>query len=172
LAIDFFADRLGVDHHLTSLVRYGFVAGSGRADLPIRLAAPVASLHRNDSDGWYRLAPQLCLLTELHDCPRLLERIRRLPPGAGPLEPADIGSLGRYMAMVNAEEAILYCIDPGVDAILEFFRTPLKLVDAINVLHQVAPEANIDGGLFAELIDIGALVPCPEGKHSQPDVNL
>jgi len=94
----------------------------------------------------------------MHDCVRLLEHIRALPPDGGVLGPAEVGELGCYVTITDADRSVHYCVDPGVEGILSLFDRPRKLRDATALLQELAPDASINDGFFDELIDIGALI--------------
>jgi hypothetical protein len=169
LALNFIRDGFGATHHLTSLFRFAF-AISSRNGFDFQQQEIVAG-ERLDHQCAYRLSPQSCLFTDLHDCPRLLERMRALP-NAEPLDSSEVGELSCYMTIVESGQSKHYRIDPGVESILGLFVTPQKLSHVVELLREIDPETPADEHLFDELINIGVLIPFLDNVPSKLVVNF
>ena len=66
--------RFGVEHHLTSLFRYALCLNRGGHEYVAALQLDSDPL---DTDTPYRLDPGVRILTDLHDCALVLDRISR-----------------------------------------------------------------------------------------------
>jgi radical SAM superfamily enzyme YgiQ (UPF0313 family) len=162
LAMAFIAQRFGEDHHLTSLFRVGVAIDARRnSSVP-----PRASGRPIGSAAPYRLSPQSCVFSDLHDCGTLLERIRDLPHDSPPLTPEEVGGLASYIVIVAGEEATHYFIEPGIEGILSLFERPRSLRDAASLLSEVT-NMPVSDDLFVQLVDIGALIPS-SAEHGRP----
>ncbi|RXT47858.1 RiPP biosynthesis radical SAM protein ApyD [Bradyrhizobium betae] len=155
LALEFITARFSASHHLTSLFRYG---------LAVSVLKQAGTALRSGDNGApsgqqapYARSPGSCILTELHDCGALLERISALPATAGPLSARDAGQRGCYLLVVQ-QRSVLYRVDPELEIILDLFETPQHLTDVMRFLHDIASDTELDDHLLDRLVDIGALV--------------
>jgi hypothetical protein len=156
LVIEFISDRFGAAHHLTSLFKFGFAIDSCRINKSSYQASNGAA--PRDPEDFYRLNPQSQIFTDLHDCARLLERVRTLPPSAGPLELDEVGERSCYVTIVEAERSVHYSVDPGAEDILRLFEEPQRLRDVISFLRGIAGDTPVHDDLLDEMIKVGALV--------------
>jgi len=165
LAVDLIAHRFGADHHLASLFRVSAAidACRGRGERHGSVGSEYAGSTRP-----YRLSPRSCVFSDVHDCGRLLERIRALPEQAPPLTPDEAGDTTSYLVVVADDEATHYRIEPGVGEILRLFADACSLRDAASML-QTLTRTPVSEEIFTELVDIGALIPSPaEHRVARP----
>jgi radical SAM superfamily enzyme YgiQ (UPF0313 family) len=153
-ALAFIAERFGAGHHLTSLFRLGIAIDARKAGSD--QGHPGKG---EDFEQPYRVSPHSALFPQLHDCGRLLEQIRGLPQQAPPLSPEEAGDLTGYMVVVEGTDATHYRVDAAVEGILSLFQEPRSLRAAALLLGEMASVASVPESIFAQLIDIGALIP-------------
>ena len=144
---DFISARFGPRHHLTSLTRYAFhLPNSTNND-----AAAVAF----DPDQQYQLDTNLRLLTDMHDCEALIERIKR---GIT----ADLfaeAELGERVTYVMSDAA--YRIDPDSQALLSLFEQPRSCREVTELVAEVSGVGALSSSYFAPFIDAGILISAP-----------
>jgi radical SAM superfamily enzyme YgiQ (UPF0313 family) len=164
LVLQFFSSRFGPRHHLTSLYRFGLSVNLLANSLPGESAAEFKALNFNPRRR-YKLNPRSHLFMDLHDCGKLLELIRRIPEGSGPLDASAVGELGCYLSIVENGVATHYGIDRGVDSILSLFEQPSSIQAVTGFLRHAVPDAAVSDSWFRELVDIGALIPSPRASQ-------
>ena len=156
LALEFIAARFGASHHLTSLFRYGLaVSVLKQASTALRSRDEGAPSGRREA---YMRSPGSCILTDLHDCGALLDRISALPACSGPLGASDAGQRDCYLVVVQQQQSVLYRVDPELEIILGLFERPQRLTDVMQFLHNIAGDAELDDHLLDQLVNVGALV--------------
>jgi hypothetical protein len=96
------------------------------------------------------------VLSDIHDCGALLDRIARLPSGAW-LDDADAGELGAYV-VDPGDPATVYWIDPGVHAIAELFAEPRTCGEVAQLVCAAAGLPSLAPSVFEGLIRAGVLV--------------
>lgn len=167
LVSDFLAARLGVTHHLTSLVRHAFCAHAPRRELPHDVDLPAGNQPRSlDPELAYRLRPRVSLLRDLHDCAELLERIRARADQAAPLDDAGAGERGSYLVLRADTASTTYRIDDGLHHILDLFAQPRRCRDVAAAVRALTG-SSIDDALFEQLVHLGVLVPA-SGEAAGP----
>jgi radical SAM superfamily enzyme YgiQ (UPF0313 family) len=156
LALEFIAARFGASHHLTSLFRYGLaVSVLKQASTALRSRDEGAPSGRREA---YMRSPGSCILTDLHNCGALLDRISALPACSGPLGASDAGQRDCYLVVVQRQQSVLYRVDPELEIILGLFERPQRLTDVMQFLHNIAGDAELDDHLLDQLVNVGALV--------------
>lgn len=150
----YIAATFGPQHHMASLFRYAMCAsepgGAQGSDAESRSAA-------FDPHRPYRLGSHVRVLSDLHDCERLLERIRREPEGSHLFEEAEAGERGLCLLSFAGGVVTSHQLAPGVEVLLDFFAQPhscAEVADQVNGLGlpRIAPS------YFAPLVDAGILV--------------
>jgi radical SAM superfamily enzyme YgiQ (UPF0313 family) len=157
LIIDFIAAQVGAGHHLTSLVRHAFCVHTPRRELPDDDAPEAPAPF--DAERLYRRSSRMVLFWDLHDCARLLERIRERPASAAPLDEAGAGERGSYVVMRSDTASTTYRMDEGVCSILELFAVPSRCRDVAAAVWRLTGGGVIDDALFEDLVRMGMLVP-------------
>jgi radical SAM superfamily enzyme YgiQ (UPF0313 family) len=159
---DYAGATFGRDHHLTSLIRYALSANGEPAVGPPdeqreRTGSRLAVLESNQR---YQLGSHVRVLSDLHDCALLIERIGNDPHGSRLLDPRDTGELGVYIMTVSGGTATAYEVDPGVEAILSFFAEPCTCSEVAGHLNEISGPPQIDATYFEPLVEAGILVAC------------
>ena len=164
LALDFISCTFGPHHHLTSLFRLSSEIAARATGAPPTPPETTEHSYPFDPERTYRLSSRSCLFTDLHDCTRLLERIRSLPRGAAPLDDANVGDRSCYMVLMVGANVAHYWIDPGVEGILSLFTVPRSAREVGGLLREITCGASAEDSFFKELVEIGALVPATSGQ--------
>src|SRR5262249_28500567 len=113
----------------------------------------------------YVANPQSRFFPQIHDCGRLLERIREAPTDSPPLDPKTTGELGSYLSVFDAGAVQTYGIDRDIGSILALFEAPNSIRNVAGVLNRVVPEAPVTEGWFRELVELGALIPSSRAQR-------
>ena len=157
LVIDFFTDKFGSGHHLTSLFRFGVgmhARKKGDDRNTNRLERPV--FHEKQL---YLLNPQASLFSALHDCGELLSRIRKLPNDADFLSATEVGDQTAHLVIESGDIETHYRLGDGIESILRLFETPRSTCEVLELLSEISPDSSINESFFERLVSIGALVP-------------
>jgi radical SAM superfamily enzyme YgiQ (UPF0313 family) len=150
----YMAATFGPRHHLTSLFRYALCANApGAGQAPHAGSRPTPFDPRRP----YQLGSHVRVLSDLHDCGLLLERIRCEPNGSHLLAEAEAGERGACL-MSFAGEAVTSCwIDAGAEVLLGFFDRPRSCEEVAELVRALGlPRIGPD--YFAPLVDAGILV--------------
>jgi radical SAM superfamily enzyme YgiQ (UPF0313 family) len=147
--------KFGPPHHVTSLVRFALRAtGAGRG-VQVDRRRPVFEAHLP-----YRLSRDVQVLTDLHDCGVLLQRIEEDPGRPDLLEESETGERGVYLLMTSGQTAASCRIDLGVQVILDAFsEEPHTCTDVSSWLREAAGLAELNQGFFEDLVRAGILEP-------------
>jgi hypothetical protein len=146
--------KFGARHHVTSLVRFALAAtGAGRG-VQVDRGRSVFEAHLP-----YRLSRGVQVLTDLHDCGALLQRIREDPGRPDLLEESETGERAVHLLMASGPTAASCRIDPGVQVILDAFSKPHTCTDVSRWLCEAAGLAEPNLGFFEELVRAGVLEP-------------
>lgn len=166
----YFGERFGPRHHLTSLLRYALCVDAARRESCGGPESPRQSEGRShrrsdgppdcDPDRPYRLGARVRVLTDLHDCDSLLERIAREPEGTRLLEESEAGEAGSCVVNASGPAVECYRVDAGVEAMLDLFARPRSCEEAAQLLRALSGESKITADYFAPLVDAGILVAC------------
>jgi radical SAM superfamily enzyme YgiQ (UPF0313 family) len=154
----FIRARFGPHHHLTSLTCFALRLPSG----PTRETGAAAF----DPDQQYQLGAGVCLLTDMHDCEALLERIRQDSTGLRLFDESDIPERVTYALTGADESAIAYRIDSDLQALLSLFDPPRSCREVADLMAEVTGVEGIASSYFAPFIDAGILV-CAPAVHSE-----
>ena len=133
----------GIDHPLTSLVRYMLAAAALRPDDP----------RADDGDTVYELSPAAAVLSDIHDCPAILAAIAAGTPETAPGMAA---RRSNYVLVLDRRETRTvrnFELDDASVHVLEEFRTPRRgdpadeeLVESLlelGVLRAVTERASV-----------------------------
>jgi radical SAM superfamily enzyme YgiQ (UPF0313 family) len=144
----------GRRHHLTSLFRYALCAGRA----PGELSHTELQTTEFDPDRVYQLGPHVRVLSDVHDCGLLLERIGQDADGSSLLDESKTGGLGAYLMSVSGSTTTGYHVDPGVEAMLGFFAEPRSCSEVADLVREISGVSRVEPGYFAPLVDAGILV--------------
>lgn len=143
-------ETFGPEHHVTSLFRLALAPAGPRRP------AGDAPLH---PERRYRLGPHVRVLSGIHNCGHLLDRIERDPDGTWLIDESEAGEVGAYL-IVHAEPTLAhYWIDAGVEAIVTLFDQSRSCREVMELMSAAVGEAALDVALFEQLISMGVLVP-------------
>jgi radical SAM superfamily enzyme YgiQ (UPF0313 family) len=150
-------------HHLTSLFRYALCASEpgGEQSSPIESRPTVFDPHQP-----YQLGSHVRVLSDVHDCELLLERIKREPDGSRLLDEAEAGERGVYLMSFAGGMATSYQIDSGVEVMLDFFARPCSCSEVADLVHELGVP-RIDPGYFAPLVNAGILVANAQAPNAK-----
>ncbi|HSS18574.1 MAG TPA: radical SAM protein [Pyrinomonadaceae bacterium] len=151
---DFIGETFGKQHHLTSLFRFALCSNKTRPTS----AARVNVLAPFDPDRLYQVGPHVQILSDLHDCERLLQRIKQDSEGRQLLTESETGERTSYLMSVTEETATGYVIDEGLEAMLSLFNEPRSCSEVTDLVRKVSGVSEIDGQYFAPLVSAGILV--------------
>jgi len=146
---EFVRAKFGARHHLTSLTRF-------ELHIPSRTNS-VTTAVAFDPDQQYQLDTNVHLLTDMHDCEALLERIKN-DSGAGLCADEDTSELVTY---VITGSTTAYRIDPDLQALLSLFEQPRSCREVSNLLAEVSGVEALSSSYFAPFIDAGILIAAP-----------
>jgi radical SAM superfamily enzyme YgiQ (UPF0313 family) len=144
----------GPGHHLTSLFRYALCADGTGERLPGSETQPAAF----DPHQLYQLGSHVRVLSDLHDCELLVERIREDPEGSRLLDESTTGERGLYLISVSGWTISACQLDPGLEAMLGLFAEPRSCIEVVGLLNEISELPRIDPSYFAPLINTGILV--------------
>jgi hypothetical protein len=147
---EFVSSRFGPQHHLTSLTRYAL-------HLPNDGNNEVAAA-AFDPDQQYQLDAKVRLLTGMHDCEALIERIRLDSTGAGLFAESELSDRVTY---VLTSSATAYRIDPDSQALLSLFEQPRSCREVTDLVAEVSGVDGLSSSYFAPFIDAGILISRP-----------
>ncbi|HEX3251107.1 MAG TPA: radical SAM protein [Pyrinomonadaceae bacterium] len=142
---EFISARFGPRHHLTSLTRYAF-------QLPNGTNSDVATAEF-DPDQRYQLDANVRLLTDMHDCEALIERIKE-EITADLLAESELVDRVTYVLT----DAAAYRIEPDLQALLSLFEQPRSCREVTDLLAEVSGVDQLSSTYFAPLIDAGILI--------------
>ena len=152
MVVDFVSERFGSQHHLSSLFRFALCGQQGES---VQLENANAAFH---PDQLYTIASHLQVLSGLHDCESLIERIRQQRDVQELLDESEIGERATYLVSGGDETAVRYQIDPEVEALLSFFNEPRSCKEVTELVRQIADVPEIDSSYFSPLVTAGILV--------------
>lgn len=162
----FLGSRLGPRHHLTSLFRFSLAIHAGGLE---RHGPPPDSLHSEagfDGDTFYRLADDVTVLSNLHDCAALLQRIHVLPPGTGLLDDRDAGPRGTWLVKPSGTTSATCRLTPGLVAVISLFETPQRGTDVLELVQAAGGSPNHKADWLETLAHHRFLVPCSDVLES------
>jgi radical SAM superfamily enzyme YgiQ (UPF0313 family) len=136
----------GAEHHLTSLVRYALHVHEGSSERVTQRRSEPAAF---DPEVPYRLGANVRVLSNMHDCARLLERIAHDPAGSTLLDDP-IEERPDAVYVLTAMES--YRVDPGVEAILGLFEQPRRCGEVVQSVCEATGMPAIDAHFFEELV--------------------
>ena len=152
---DFIAEQFGPQHHLTSLFRFALC---GHKELPNHNPPVDAETGLYDPKQSYQLGSHVHVLTDLHDCQFLIDRINEDAGGLTLLEDPDTGQRGTHLVSVTTQRRISCQIDPGLEAMLTLFAEPHTCTEVTDFVRNVSGVTQLDSSYFAPLVDAGILV--------------
>ncbi len=154
MLVDFVNERFGSQHHLSSLFRFalcGQESGEGR----VETENPNGVF---DPDQLYTIGSHVRVLSGLHVCESLIERIKQQSNGQKLLDESETGERATYLVSVAQENAVRYQVDPGVEALLSFFNEPRSCSEVTKLVREIPDVSEIDSSYFAPLVTAGILV--------------
>lgn len=151
---DFVSETFGSRHHLTSLFRFALCAHKASSNH----VAEVDARTSFDPHQLYTIGPHVQVLSDLHDCDRLIERIKQQPEAERLLDDAETGERISYLISFNQETAVGYQIDEGLEAMLTFFTEPRSCSEVTELVQEISGVPQIAGDYFAPLVNAGILV--------------
>lgn len=166
LVEEYVSATFGARHHLTSLFRYALCADEAGAVQAARASSRPTAF---DPDRLYECGSHIRVLSDLHDCELLVERITLEPDGSRLLDESETGEHGVYLLSVSGGAAESYRVDPGVVAMLDFFAQPRSCNEVAELLREIGGAPQIDASYFAPLIEAGILVASPHTSNAQAD---
>ena len=152
---DFVGERFGSQHHLSSLFRFALCS---HKDVPHHDLPPSVPPGSFDPTQPYRLGSHVHVLSDVHDCQVLIDRIKQDPKGISLLDESDAGVRGTYLVSVTEESKINYRIDSGLEAMLGCFVQPHTCAEVTSLIREVTGVAQMDASYFAPLVEAGVLV--------------
>ena len=150
---DFVSDQFGSQHHLSSLFRFALCSHKKVHDLPAN-----TQTGSFDPEQSYQLGSHVHVLSDLHDCQFLIDRIKQDSNGHRLLDESETGERGTYLVNATAESAIGYRIDPGLEAMLDFFAEPRSCTEVTDLIREITGVRQLDDNYFAPLVNAGILV--------------
>ncbi|HSB11719.1 MAG TPA: radical SAM protein [Blastocatellia bacterium] len=158
----------GRRHHLTSLLRYALAAHGtlgDEIDLEERTLAE-RRFANFDPHRRYQLDSRVRVLSDMHDCKLLIERIANDPDGSRLLDEPETGERSVYLISGSGGMATAYQIDAGLEVMLGLFAQPRSCSEVAELVYQITG-ARIDASYFAPLVDFGILVASPHAIATQ-----
>lgn len=146
----FLEHRFGATHHLVSLARYARAINPGGTE---RVQRSVPQRLAFDPHCHYRLQPQAQVLSDLHDCELVLQRIQESSAGSELLDDDQFTQRRSYLVCSRGGEVVSWCIDPGAAHLLSLFERPCRCADVIDWLRRHTKAADADLAFFANLVD-------------------
>ncbi len=153
LVEDFVSDNFGPDHHLTSIFRYALYTHGAEEDAVHELQSSTF-----DPDRPYQLGPHIRVLPDLHDFGLLIERIENDPDGLDLLDESETGARSVYLLSVSNGSTKSFRVDPGVEAMLDFFKQPRSCSEVSGIVREISGVSQVDASYFAPLVSAGILV--------------
>ena len=98
------------------------------------------------------------LLTDMHDCEALIERIRQDSTGASLFAESELSDRVTY---VLTSSATAYRIDPDLQALLSLFEQPRSCREVTDLVAEVSGVDGLSSSYFAPFIDAGILISPP-----------
>jgi hypothetical protein len=153
--------KLGPRHHLLSLIRYAFSAQE-----PVDGPTTLVEAALGETGTKYALNSRLRILTGMHDCALLMERIGAMAGHGGFLDESEAGELGTYL--VNTEQVPwkVYRVAAGVEEILGLFGNPRDCAEVSDLVRVAAAGQEIDPTFFSDLILARIIVPSATAQPS------
>jgi hypothetical protein len=161
----FIREKFGPTHHMTSLFRYAICATS-RTDDRMRTQVRTAAF---GPDADYELSPDVAFLPDLHDCQFLVERIKRLDPGAGLLDDREAGGVALCVITFSAGATTSYRIDSAAEPIIRLFEHRRTCREAMTLLSDALGVDRIDGHFLEEIAQAGIIVPSIGSSTNRSD---
>jgi hypothetical protein len=155
--LEYFAERYGPDHHLTSLFRYALAGDSER---PLAPAPKRRTPVEFQPDQPLQLSNNAHLLQGIHNCVELLERLPAALDSAEPLPEDEVGALRDYLIIrVPSKSGRVenYEVDATTRAVLSMFQSPRSYRDVNAALEPYAGAEALDAEFCEQLLRIGAL---------------
>jgi hypothetical protein len=151
---EFVSETFGPRHHLTSLFRFALCGHKTSSSFIGNVGAQTSF----DPDQLYTVGPHVQVLSDLHDCDRLIERITQDPDAEHLLDEAETGERTCYVISLNQETAVGYQIDVGLEAMLTLFAEPRSCSEVTELVQEISGVPQIAGDYFAPLVSAGILV--------------
>lgn len=152
------SDTFGPRHHVTSLFRYALRANATGGEQRARAEQQPMAF---DPHQPYQLGSHVCVLSDMHDCGLLIERIAADPNGSRLLDESETGERTAYLVCESGGAATGYQIEPGVEAMLAFFAEPRSCSEVTDLVHEISGMPGFDASYFAPLVNAGILVARP-----------
>jgi hypothetical protein len=151
---DFVSATFGPRHHLTSLFRFALCSHKKSSSHGGEVDAQTSF----DPDQLYTIGSHVQVLSDLHDCDRLIERIKQDPDAKDLLDETETGERTCYLISLRQETAVGYQIDVGLEAMLTLFAEPRSCSEVTELVQEISGVPQIDGDYFAPLVSAGILV--------------
>jgi radical SAM superfamily enzyme YgiQ (UPF0313 family) len=151
----YISDTFGQGHHLTSLFRYALCINSLATEQDGFAESRTGTF---DPNRLYQISSHVRVLSDLHDCARLIELIEHDPDAVCLLGESEAGERGTYLFVVAGGTSRGQQIDPGLEALLDFFDQPRSCSDVVALVNDVISTPGIDATYFAPLADAGIIV--------------
>jgi len=150
----------GPHHHLTSLFRYLLCARGTAGEQ--RLHSELSESQSTDFDPHqpYQLGSHVRVLSDLHDCGLLIERIENAPDSSRLLDESETGERGACLMSISEETATGYQVDAGVEAMLDLFGQPRSCIEVADIICEMGAGTLIEADFFAPLVNAGIIVAC------------
>lgn|GEM_PF-926938 len=162
MVVAYAGNKFGPEHHLTSLLRYALCAADAGSAQHTRTEPPRSRTESSppvfDPHQLYELGAHVRVLSDMHDCELLLERIGRDADGARLLAEAETGERGVYLMSFAGGTTTRYRVDPGVEGLLGLFAQPRSCQEAASIACELSGVSGIDADYFAPLVEAGVLV--------------
>jgi radical SAM superfamily enzyme YgiQ (UPF0313 family) len=151
---EFIRARFGPRHQLTSLTRYAL-----NSPMDTNSEGVTAAF---DPDQQYQLDANVRLLTDMHDCEALLEKIKHDSTGTELFAESE---LSNHVTYVLTSSATTYRIDPDSQVLLSFFEQPRSCREVTDLVAEVSGVDGLSNSYFLPFINAGILITAP--AHSE-----
>jgi radical SAM superfamily enzyme YgiQ (UPF0313 family) len=167
--IDFFTDRFGSQHHISSLVRYGLLTEEARKQPP----AKYKPCTPYDEHGVYQLRPGTYLFKDIHNCSLLIEKIQCITDDKRLFSQSETGERSCLLVASHSDcdnSLINYTIDLVTYTLLRELSRPSRLIDIQSRLKSKLNQDDIiiDRSCLKELQDMGLVIRPASGIHRAP----
>jgi hypothetical protein len=145
---EYISAAFGRRHHLTSLFRYALCANGQLGERSDTELQPTEF----DPHQVYQLGSHVRVLSDMHDCGLLLERIGQDADGLSLLDESATGGLGVYLISVSGGVTTGYHLDPGVEAMLGFFAEPRSCSQVADLVREISGLSRVEPTLHRWLM--------------------
>ena len=147
---DYVSATFGADHHLVSLFRYALCVNEGGSE---RVLPPRTEPLAFDPDLPYGLGMDVRILSDMHDCALLMDRIAH-DAGSQLLDDADLRERDTVYVLTSSASCRTAS---GVEAILSLFEQPRSCREVSRSVCAATGVASIDDRFFEDLVRAGIL---------------